>query len=146
MGHKDQFQKFRFLSAKDFWNKLFLRFWTLKSILKAPSCPNDKIIRLVKSSPYNSDLRRYIRSHMKNQGASNAEVFFLIGLTDPLDKEIVVWMIVVIDRGPRTVLGNLCPYDIYIFRRLKRGGASCNEKWSNSMILSSVTMSIHIEI
>ena len=55
-------------------------------ILKAPSCPNVDVIRLVKSSPFNSDLRRYIRSHMKNQGASNKGVFFLIGLHDPSDK------------------------------------------------------------
>ena len=55
-------------------------------ILKAPSCPNVDVIRLVKSSPFNSDLRRYIRSHMKNQGASNTGVFFLIGLHDPSDQ------------------------------------------------------------
>ena len=56
-------------------------------ILKAPSCPNLDVIRLIKSSPFNSDLRRYIRSHMKNQGASNTGVFFLIGLHDPSDQE-----------------------------------------------------------
>lgn len=55
-------------------------------ILKAPSCPNIDVIRLIKSSPFNSDLRRYIRSHMKNQGASNEGVFFLIGLHDPSDQ------------------------------------------------------------
>ena len=55
-------------------------------ILKAPSCPNVDVIRLVKSSPFNSDLRRYIRSHMKNQGASNTGVFFLIGLHNPSDQ------------------------------------------------------------
>ena len=55
-------------------------------ILKAPSCPNVDVIRFIKSSPFNSDLRRYIRSHMKNQGASNKGVFFLIGLHDPSDQ------------------------------------------------------------
>ena len=55
-------------------------------ILKAPSCPNVDVIRLIKSSPFNSDLRRYIRSHMRNQGASNTGVFFLIGEHDPSDQ------------------------------------------------------------
>ena len=57
-------------------------------ILKAPSCPDVDVIRFIKSSPFNSDLRRYIRSHMKNQGASNEGVFFLIGLYDPSDQAI----------------------------------------------------------
>ena len=55
-------------------------------ILKAPTCPDVDVIRLIKSSPFNSDLRRYIRSHMKNQNASNEGVFFLIGLYDPSDQ------------------------------------------------------------
>ena len=55
-------------------------------ILKAPNCPDVDVIRFIKSSPFNSDLRRYIRSHMKNQDASNKGVFFLIGLYDPLDQ------------------------------------------------------------
>ena len=55
-------------------------------ILKSPSCPNVDVIRLIKSSPFNSELRRYIRSHMKNQGASSVGVFFLIGLHNPSDQ------------------------------------------------------------
>ena len=58
-------------------------------ILKAPTCPTVHVIRLIKSARYNSENRRLIRSHMRNQGASNEGVFFVVGLeNDSFDKEI----------------------------------------------------------
>lgn len=58
-------------------------------ILEAPTCPTVNIIRLVKSARNNSENRRLIRSHMKNQGASNVGVFFVVGLeNDSFDQEI----------------------------------------------------------
>ena len=59
--------------------------WNIK-ILNAPNCSNIEVIRLIKSSPFNYDLRRFIRSHMRNQGASHEGVYFLIGLSDPYDQ------------------------------------------------------------
>ena len=56
-------------------------------ILQAPICPTVNVIRLIKSARYNSDIRRYIRSHMKNQGVSNEGVFFLIALESDSSKQ-----------------------------------------------------------
>ena len=58
-------------------------------ILEAPTCPTVNVIRLVKSARNNSENRRLIRSHMRNQGASNVGVFFIVGLeNDSFDQEI----------------------------------------------------------
>ena len=57
-------------------------------ILKAPTCPTVNVIRLIKSARYNSEKRRFIRSHMRNQGAQNVGVFFVLGLeNDSFDQE-----------------------------------------------------------
>ena len=56
-------------------------------ILSAPECPsNIKLIRLVKTTPFNFDLRFHMRSHLRNQGGSDLGVFFLIGTSDTADK------------------------------------------------------------
>ena len=107
-------------------------------ILKAPNCPDVDVIRLIKSSPFNSDLRQYIRSHMKNQNATNEGVFFLIGLYDPLDqaiahKRFVFTSIYILMKNP-------------IFERLQSGEPSWKKKCTNSMISSLAISSIRIEI
>ena len=57
--------------------------WEIE-IIDAPECPvGIKVLRLIKTSPFNFDLRQLLRSHMKNQGAQTKGVFFIIGLGDP---------------------------------------------------------------
>ena len=55
-------------------------------ILQAPKCPNVKVIRLVKTSPFNFNLRFYMRSHLRNQNVQYGLVYFLVGQTDSTDK------------------------------------------------------------
>ena len=59
--------------------------WDIK-ILQAPKCPEVNVIRLVKSSPFNFNLRFYMRSHLRNQNAKYDGVFFLLGQSDQTDK------------------------------------------------------------
>ena len=117
--------------------------WNI-GILKAPSCPNVDVIRLVKSSPFNSDLRRYIRSHMKNQGASNKGVFFLIGLHDAFDQANAQKFYSVMHRLNSEKFSNFS-FEALILS-LQRGEMNCKTKWKNSMILLLAISLILIEI
>ena len=49
------------------------------SIISAPPCPTDYMIRFVKSSPFNFELRNLVRSHIRNQHSKFNRTFFLIG-------------------------------------------------------------------
>ena len=117
--------------------------WNI-GILKAPSCPNVEVIRLVKSSPFNSDLRRYIRSHIKNQGASNKGVFFIIGLHDASDQANAQKFYSVIHRLNSEKISNFS-FEALILS-LQRGEMNCKTKWKNSMILLLAISLILIEI
>ena len=48
-------------------------------IISAPPCPEDSVIRFVKSSPFNFELRNLVRSHIRNQQSKFNRTFFLIG-------------------------------------------------------------------
>ena len=58
------------VTANHTWNV------TVKS---APSCPNDYMIRFIKSSPFNFELRNLVRSHIRNQRSKYNRTLFLIG-------------------------------------------------------------------
>ena len=49
------------------------------SIKSAPPCPNDYMIRFIKSSPFNFELRNLVRSHIRNQRSKYNRTLFLIG-------------------------------------------------------------------
>ena len=59
--------------------------WDMK-ILQAPKCPDVNVIRLVKTIPFNFNLRYYMRSHLQNQDAKYDGIFFLMGQSDQTDK------------------------------------------------------------
>ena len=59
--------------------------WDVK-ILQAPKCPEVNVIRLVKTSPFNFNLRYYMRSHLQNQDVKYVGIFFLLGQSDQTDK------------------------------------------------------------
>ena len=63
--------------------------WDMK-ILQAPKCPEVNVIRLVKSSPFNFNLRYYMRSHLQNQNVKYDGIFFLLGQSDQEDKNKVL--------------------------------------------------------
>ena len=48
-------------------------------IKSAPPCPKDYLIRFVKSSPFNFELRNLVRSHIRNQHSKFNQTFFLVG-------------------------------------------------------------------
>ena len=48
-------------------------------IKSAPPCPKDYLIRFVKSSPFNFELRNLVRSHIRNQRSKFNQTFFLVG-------------------------------------------------------------------
>merc|ERR1711990_16542 len=57
------------------------------TIVKAPKCPSTvKILRLIKTAPFNFDLRQNMRSHIRNQRGQTEGIFFLIGRSDPKDQ------------------------------------------------------------
>ena len=49
------------------------------SIKLAPPCPNDYMIRFIKSRPFNFELRNLVRSHIRNQCSKYNRTLFLIG-------------------------------------------------------------------
>ena len=49
------------------------------NIITAPPCPEERVIRFVKSSPFNFELRNLVRSHIRNQRSAFSRTFFLIG-------------------------------------------------------------------
>ena len=59
--------------------------WDMK-ILQAPKCPDANVIRLVKTIPFNFNLRYYMRSHLQNQDTKYDGIFFLMGQSDQTDK------------------------------------------------------------
>ena len=50
------------------------------TIINGPKCPNVPLIYLIKTSPYNFELRQLSRLMLKKQGGVTA--FFVIGLRD----------------------------------------------------------------
>ena len=62
------------------------------SIISAPPCPNDYIIRFIKSSPFNFELRNLVRSHIRNQRSKYNRTLFLIGTVpgeDPRKNQLI---------------------------------------------------------
>ena len=49
------------------------------NIISAPPCPEETVIRFVKSSPFNFELRNFVRNHIRNQQSKFSRTFFLIG-------------------------------------------------------------------
>jgi len=57
------------------------------TFIKSPKCPPKvEILRLIKTAPFNFDLRQNMRSHIRNQKGQSQGVFFLIGKSDPNDQ------------------------------------------------------------
>ena len=69
-----------------FFNKTFQENhkWDV-SILSAPKCPEESVIRLVTTSLFNFELRNLIRSHIRNQNRKYSKTFFLIGRIEGRD-------------------------------------------------------------
>ena len=76
------------------WNPMNPNPWDFE-LISAPPCPEENVIRFVKSSPFNFELRNLVRSHIRNQHSQFNKTFFLIGsvfVEDPrkfqLEKEV----------------------------------------------------------
>ena len=74
-------------------DQILTNFWKLEkenhtwhvSIKSAPPCPKDYLIRFVKSSPFNFELRNLVRSHIRNQRSKFNRTLFLIGTLPGVD-------------------------------------------------------------
>ena len=60
------------------WNPMNPNPWDFE-LISAPPCPEETVIRFVKSSPFNFELRNLVRSHIRNQRSEYNRTLFLIG-------------------------------------------------------------------
>ena len=74
-------------------------------IISAPPCPEDNVIRFVKSSPFNFELRNLVRSHIRNQRSNFNRTLFLIGSV-PVEDSRKSYLAKEIDRFNDFIIGD----------------------------------------
>ena len=86
------------------WNPMNPSPWDF-DIISAPPCPEDNVIRFVKSSPFNFELRNLVRSHIRNQRSNFNRTLFLIGFV-PVEDSRKSYISKEIDRFNDFIIGD----------------------------------------